>query len=1129
MKTAQRSKPKILSTNQFPVVGIGASAGGLDAFKRLLKAIPEDSGMAYILVQHLDPAHESILAELLQRVTKIPVQEITNNVHVVPDHIYIIPSNKLLTATDGVLQLSARLPKTQRNLPIDVLFYSLAEVHQNHAIGVVLSGTATDGTLGLKAIKEQGGITFAQDQQSAAYAGMPQSAIDAGVVDFILPPEKIPGQLLLLSGGVKVSPPAAEEDGEQIEENAYKQIISLIRISAGVDFTYYKQATIRRRIDRRMALCMKKNIDEYISYLKESKNEQTILYQDLLIPVTQFFRDPKMFDALSEKIFPALLKDREGNNPIRLWVAGCSTGEEAYSMVMCFQEFLTEKPTNLKLQVFATDISEMAITKARSGLYRVNEIGGLPPGYLERYFTKVDGKFRLTKFVRDSCIFAHHNYIKDPPFANIDLISCRNSLIYLEPFLQKRALTTFHYSLNEKGVLILGKSETVGQGSEFFSVLDKTSKFYSRKSTKGNFLHMLVGRDNEVTGKENKRVVSVDINKDDYQKSGDDLLLSKYVPPAVIINEEMDIVQFRGATGMWLEQSHGKPNSNLLKMARESISFELRSLFHKTKKAKEPQIKENIPLEYDGKGRLVTIEIVPLENTVESYFLVLFKDTTSPIDLAEDPEKGGAYPDKLKVKFTKEIVRNKQLQKELAQTREDMRSVTEDQEAVNEELQSANEELLSGSEELQSLNEELETSKEEVQTSNEELIIVNQELFDRNEQLNLARLYAESIVSTIREPLLILNRELKVKSANQAFYNKFQVKEKETEGKFLFELGSRQWAIPDLKRLLEEVLPNKINIVDFEVATSFPILGNRIMLLNATPIVRDRSEDLAILIAIEDITEKREKDKIEKVMGAELEKKIFDRTFQLHEASTELRLSHENLDQFTYVASHDLQEPLRKIRTFSNILHDKYYSDLSTPVKGLVSKIRVSSERMSILIKELLNFSKVLHGADVFEQVDLDKILNDVISDLDLIIAEKKVVIEREPLPIIDAVPFQINQLFYNLIENSIKFSKSRETPVIRITSKILNLDEAAKHVNINPKLSYCEISIKDNGIGFNQKMDGDIFLLFTRLHSPGKYLGTGIGLALCKKIVSNHHGEISAKSKENEGALFKIIIPLAR
>ena len=1129
MKLAQKDKRKILSTNKFPVVGVGASAGGLDAFKRLLKAIPEDSGMAYILVQHLDPAHESVLADLLQRVTKIPVQEITNNVHVAPDHIYIIPSNKLLTATDGVLQLSERLPKSQRNLPIDVLFRSLAEVHQKHAIGVVLSGTASDGTLGLKAIKEHGGVTFAQDQQSAAYEGMPQSAIDAGVVDYILSPEQIPQQLLSLNGGIKASPLQNEQDNAGIQENAYKQIISLIRVSSGVDFTYYKRATIRRRIDRRVALCMKKSIEDYISYLKDSKTERDTLYQDLLIPVTQFFRDPKMFDSLREKIFPALIKDREGSSPIRLWIAGCSTGEEAYSMIISFQEFMAGKASNIKLQAFATDISEMAIAKARSGLYAASEINGLPPGYLEKYFTKVDGKYRVNKSVRDVCIFAHHNYIKDPPFARIDAISCRNSLIYLEPFLQKRALTTFHYSLNEKGVLILGKSETVGQGSELFNVLDKSSKFYTRKSTKGNFLHVLMGRGDEIDGKAIKRVVGVEVNKDDYQKSGDELLLAKYVPPGVIINEEMDIVQFRGATGMWLEQSHGKPNSNLLKMARESISFELRSLFHKAKKVQGSQIKENIPLQYAGRDRLVTIEIVPLPNTIEHYFLVLFRDVTLPAEATGGLKKGSGHPDKVDLRLDREMARAQQLQKELAQTREDMRSVTEDQEAVNEELQSANEELLSGSEELQSLNEELETSKEEVQTSNEELIIVNQELFDRNEQLNLARLYAESIVSTIREPLIILNKELKVKSANKAFYTKFLVKEEDTERKSLFELGNRQWAIPELKKMLESVLPEKRTVVDFEVAAAFPMLGNRIILLNAIPIVRDQSEELSILIALEDVTEERKKAEAEKIIGAEMEKKVLERTFELHEVSTELRLSHEQLDQFTYVASHDLQEPLRKIKALSNLLHDKYYNDLPAPAKGLVSKIRVSSERMATLIKELLNFSKVLHDDEVFEQVDLDKILTEVLNDLAEVIAEKKVVIQREPLPVIDAVPFQINQLFYNLIGNSIKFAKNRVAPVITISSKILKLAEAAKYANIDPGLSYCEISIRDNGIGFKQKKDGEIFLLHNRQNGNGKHPEAGIGLALCKKIVDNHRGEISARSKENEGALFKIVLPLAR
>lgn len=1130
MTKSNKDKTKILSPNLFPVVGIGASAGGLDAFKRLLKAIPEDSGMAYILVQHLDPAHESILADLLQRVTKIPVQEITNNVQVMPDHIYIIPSNKLLTATDGVLQLSARLPKNQRNLPIDVLFSSLAEVHQSHAIGVVLSGTATDGTLGLKAIKDQGGITFAQEQQSAAYDGMPQSAIDAGVVDFILPPEQIPQQLLLLNDTFKATPITGEGNAELIQEEGFKQILSLVRMRKGVDFTYYKQTTIRRRISRRIALCMKGSIAEYLVFLKENKEEQDILYQDLLIPVTQFFRDPKIFDNLSEKIFPALLKDREGNEPIRIWIAGCSTGEEAYSIVMCFQDYIADKASNVKIQLFATDISEIAITKARGGIYANNEINGLSTEQLKQFFTRADGKFRLNKSVRDVCVFAYHNYLKDPPFAKIDLISCRNSLIYLEPFLQKKALTTFHYSLKEKGFLILGKSETAGQATELFNTFDKVNKFYTRKSVKGNFLHVLADRNNEIVKGDDNRTLRNDSSKDDYQKSGDDILLTKYVPPGVIVNEEMEIVQFRGATGMWLEPSPGKPTSNLLKMAREGLSFELRSVLHKVKKQKEALIKENIPLQFAGKEHLVTIEIIPLPNTIERYFMVLFKDSTLPADTSESHKKDQNGKSVVDFRLNNALLRIKQLQKELAQAREDMRSVTEDQEAANEELQSANEELLSGSEELQSLNEELETSKEEVQTSNEELIIVNQELFDRNEQLNLSRLYAESIVTTIREPLVILNKELKVRSANRAFFNKFQVKEEETEGKLLLELWNKQWNIPGLKKMLEKVLPQKINIVDFEVEANFPGLGQRMMLLNASRIIRDHSEEQSILVAIEDVTEKRKKDKEEKILSAELEKKVLDRTFSLHEAITELQLSNDNLAQFAYIASHDLQEPLRKIRTFSTMLQDKYLNDLPDPVKGLVSKINTSAERMSTLIKELLNFSKALHNVDVvFEETDLDKILSKVINDFDLLIAEKKAIISREPLPIIDAIPYQMNQLFYNLLSNAIKFSKNGTAPKITITSKIIKVEEAAKYANLNPKYSYCEIGVKDNGIGFKQQSEEQIFLLFHRLHSQEKYTGTGIGLALCKRIVTNHHGEILAISKENEGALFKIILPLTR
>jgi two-component system CheB/CheR fusion protein len=1117
---------KIRSTNLFPVVGIGASAGGLDAFKRLLKAIPEDSGMAYILVQHLDPAHESILADLLQRVTKIPVQEITDNMAVVPDHIYIIPANKLLTATDGILQLSPR-PKNQKNMAIDLFFTSLAEVHQRHAIGVVLSGTATDGTLGLKAIKERGGITFAQDQQSAAYDGMPQSAIDAAVVDYILPPEKIPQQLLALNNLFQGNSIQEEENISAIQENGFKQILTLLRMRRGVDFTYYKQATIRRRITRRIALNMKENITEYLTYLQESKEEQDVLYQDLLIPVTQFFRDPKVFSTLTETVFPLLLKDRQTSEPLRIWIAGCSTGEEAYSIVMCLQEYLGAKANNTKIQVFATDISDVAIAKARSGIYKKSEVSSLSPARLLQFFTKRDNKFLLNKSIRDTCVFAYHNYLKDPPFAKIDLISCRNSLIYVEPILQKKVLTTFHYALKEKGFLILGKSETTAQAAELYNTFDKNNKIYTRKPVRGDISHVMNSPKNDFFKGPNYGFVKSENNKDDFQKNADEVLLARFAPPGVVVNNEMDIVQFRGATGMWLEPSPGKPDLNVLKMAREGLAFELRNALHKVRTSKKPLVKEDIPIQFMGREHLTTIEVIPLLNTSEPHFLILFRDTSLPFDMAEEQAKA-ALEHPLS-KQSKERVRIQNLQKELAQARKDMRSITEDQQASNEELQSANEELLSGSEELQSLNEELETSKEEIQTSNEELTIVNQELYDRNEQLNLSRLYAESIVTTIREPLLVLTNNLHVKTANRSFYTKFQTTPEGTEGILLYELGNRQWNIPRLRRLLEKILPEKTTITDFEVTHNFPSLGERIMHLNATRIFRDNSEEQLILLAIEDITEKRKLEKGLEVFAAELEKQVRDRTFSLHEANADLLNSNENLEQFAYIASHDLQEPLRKIKTFASTLQDRYNKDLPEPAKGLLTKITISAERMSTLIKEVLNFSRILHGDAPFEKVALNDIINDITNDLDLLIAEKNAVINCSTLPVMEIIPLQISQLFYNLISNSLKFSKKDLAPIINITSRTLKPKELEQYKSINPQLTYCEISFKDNGIGFPAQFSDQIFLIFHRLNSRDQFPGTGIGLALCKKIVINHQGEIIAKSIEKEGAIFQIILPLTQ
>lgn len=1116
----------VRSENLFPVVGIGASAGGLETFKKLLKAIPENSGMAFILVQHLAPSHESILPELLQKVTNLPVLVITDNIRVEPDHIYIIPSNKLLMATDGVLRLKAR-PKSQKNMPIDIFFSSLAEVHQSHAIGVVLSGTGSDGTLGLKAIKDHGGITFAQEQASAAYDAMPQSAIDAEVVDFILSPEEIPGQLLVMVNAFESDSTVEKASKKQEQEDGLKQILTLLRKTRGVDFTYYKQNTIERRISRRIALSMKGTMRDYLAFFKENKAEQDILYQDLLIPVTQFFRDPKVYEDIIASVFPVFLKNRLGNEPFRFWIPGCSTGEEAYSMVICLQEFLAEKSPEIKVQVFATDISEIAITKARTGIYKKKEMNGLTAAQVQEYFVPSNGGFQITKSIRDKCVFAYHNYLKDPPFANLDLVSCRNSLIYMEPFLQKKALTTFHYALKQTGFLVLGKSESVAQVMDLYSVFNKNSKIYTRKAVRGKFMHMESERKNDKFKSSIFGPGQNEIIRDDFQKNADEILLSKYAPSGVVVDGEFEIVQYRGATGNWLEPSPGKPNQQVLKMAREGLAFELRNALHKAKDRNETSIKEDIPIVVMGVEQLVTIEVIPLARFPEPHYLILFKNTTQIPRKIPDATEKNPNTDLSDSRHKTDNLQIQELRKELVRAREDMRSVTEEQEAANEELQSANEELLSGSEELQSLNEELEASKEETQTSNEELIIVNQELYDKNEQLNLSRLYSESIVTTIREALIILTKNLVIRTANKSFYTFFQTSEEETEGKLLFELGDRQWDIPELREMLDKILTGRTSIVDFEVTTNFSRIGERTMLLNASQIFRDSSEEELILLAIEDITEKRRTDKALKLFSEELEMQVLERTSSLNDANLDLLHSNKNLEQFAYVASHDLQEPLRKIRIYSTLLKEKYHKDISAGAEELIAKITSSSERMSNLIKELLDFSIILHGEANFVKTDMNDILKKNIDDFELLIADKKAIITHDQLPVMEAIPLQINQLFYNLIGNSLKFSRIDSIPVISITSKILNGGEIEQYPNLNKQLTYCEINFRDNGIGFDQQYADQIFLIFKRLHGREKFSGTGIGLALCKTIVINHHGEINGFSTKNEGALFRIILPL--
>lgn len=1086
-------KPEKTEQN-FPVVGIGASAGGLDAFKKVLKSIPEDSGMAYVIVQHLSPDHPSNLTEILSQSTTIPVHEIINDINLAPNHIYIIPENNNLIAEDGLLKLYTRTRNDRNNNIIDTFFESLANVHKSFAIGVILSGTAFDGTNGFKKIKESGGTTIAQDSDSAAFKGMPQNAIDADVVDYILAPELIAPQLLQIQKNYTTNHAFSDEEHiPKNEEEILYQILNLVFLRTGNDFSHYKQPTIRRRIARRMVIVRRESFEDYFNFIRNDKAEQDLLFNDFLIPVTYFFRDSKFFESLPHIVFPSLIQNTV-NNTLRIWIAGCATGEEAYSIAISLHEYLSDKNNkDIKVQIFASDISEKCITKARTAIYSAQDVQHVSAARLQNYFTKRDGHYHINKAVRDMCIFAVHNFIKDPPFARIDLVSCRNVLIYFDPFLQNKVLSSFHYSLKEKGILFLGKSETTTNAQNLFEPIGKNEKIYVRKFAAGRYVPEAfkpanINAREKVNLKDKKNTPETD-----FRKIASDLLFLKYTPASVIINEHLEIVHFHGDTSFFLLPSPGKPNFNVLKMAREGISFELRNAILKVKKDHKNVAKDNIVVK--DQPYLASFEVVVIPNDDEHILVLFYKKPLPEFDPAKANSKGS---DKQRII---------ELENELSQLREDIKRVTEEQQTAFEELQTTNEELLSSSEELQAMNEELETSTEELQSNNEELMCVNDELMDRQDQLTSMRNYSESVFKTIREPLVIIDRDFFVKSANPSFYKYFQTTEKETEGHSFFEIGDCQWDIPDFKELIFKMVGEKTEIEDFKVETMCKGIGKKIMMVNARRVLNAKPAGM-ILLAIEDMTDL--------IAANEL----------LTIKNSELQTYNEQLETFSSAASHDLQEPLRKIHMFCKRIIDNE-QNLSESSRHNLERMLFAVTNMSQLIADLIDYSRINFIEKEYKKTDLNILLKKIIADLKDTILETGAIITISPLPQLNIIPHQIQQLFTNLILNSIKYTKEGVTPDIKIETKQPSTEEILE-IGGNKDINYVKILVRDNGIGFSQEFESKIFDPFYRLHNHDQYQGSGLGLTLSKKIVLNHNGYITVRSKVNEGTTFFIYLPLS-
>ena len=1207
----------------FPVVGIGASAGGFTATQKLLGALPCDTGMAFVLVQHLSPRYHSSLAELLDKATAMPVRAIENDMPMEPDTVYVIPPGQTLFLEGRTLKLAPRDSSPGLSLTIDKFFLSLAANLQESAIGVVLSGTGSDGTQGIKAIKSEGGITFAQLESSAEFPEMPRHAIEAGKVDFVLTPEAIGQEITrlsrhpLLQAQLMAQGTLPGPSDTEVIERILLQLKAL-----GADFIHYKRSTISRRILRRMAINKLTELTDYADFLQQHPEEAAALREDMLIKVTSFFRDPLVFDALKASVYPAIVQGKEEDSAVRVWVPGCASGQEAYSIVMSLLEFFEEQGKSAPIQVFGTDISDQAIDKARRGIFTTAEVAELSPARLRTFFTKVNDGYQVTKPVRDLCIFAQQDFTQDPPFSRLDLISCRNVLIYFGTSLQKKVLPIFHYALRPGGFLLLGASESIGSFEALFAAADKKNRIFSKKggspptAPESQTAPSLAGpkRPPQLTH------AGPPAKPPDLKAATDRILLRKYNPAAVVIDQEMTILHFRGDTGPYLQPLPGKASLNLLKMAHDDLRLELRTLIHRAQKEQVPQRRDGLRVGHHDGFQHIDLEVTPFVHDGEApLYLVQFEPALLPSASGEGVE---SRHDIEGVDPQKELL---QLRQDLYLTRDYMQTLVEEREEALEDIKTANQEILSSNEELQSINEEMETAKEELESSNEELTTVNIELQSRNEELaqahsdlhnlllsaqipfiivetdlrirlvgphtektlhvapsdigrlitefqrhfplpelaeplgeviatgqifekevtdpsgawNLLRIYpykaadntrqgavitlfdidrlkksqeeiatahkhALRIVDTIKDPLLVLDPELRVRTANPGFYEKFQVSPQQTEGRCVYELGVGQWNNPELRRLLEEILPKSTQMDNFLVNFYFPHLGQRSMLLSAHKMRSREAERESILLAFQDVTER-----------LHLEE-------DLRRAKCEAEKASRVKSEFLANMSHEIRTPLTVI--LSALQHINK-TGLDPESARCLKMADTASEALMTLLDDILDFSRIEAEKLSLEQAPFE--LHDCVSTaIDSLRLKAQTKGLDLTLDIASAVPKRVigdqtrlRQVLINLVSNAIKFTEKGNVAVCVAPAAELT----------GSGLPQLRFSVRDTGIGISPESAEHVFERFTQADSSStrKYGGTGLGLAICKAIVERMGGKIEVESAVGQGSTFSFTISL--
>jgi two-component system CheB/CheR fusion protein len=961
------------------IAAIGSSAGGLEATEQFFRHLPADTGLAFILVPHLGSEHKGLLLELLQHYTEMKVVQAEDGTQVQPNGVYVIPPGKNMSILHGTLQI-LDIPAVNRiRMPIDFFFRHLADDQHEKAIGIILSGMGTDGSLGLKAIKENLGLAIAQEVRSAKFDAMPRSAVETGFIDYVLPPDEIPAKLVEYVRRSGQSP----RQGAVLENktsNALQKVCALLRAHTGNDFSCYKMNSVMRRIERRISVHQIEDITSYVRYLQDNPQELDLLFKELLIGVTSFFRDPQVFDALQKIAIPPLLREKARNDVFRAWVPGCSTGEEAYSLAIVLHECLESMNMNqhVKIQIFATDIDEAAIDKARRGSFPANIAADVSPQRLDRYFSEEGTGYQITSSIREMVVFAPQNLLTDPPFTRIDLLVCRNLLIYLTPETQQKLLPLFHYAVVPHGLLLLGSSETIGEYADLFEVVDATSKIYRRKAVTA-----VTGRvaiPSSPVGLRTPRAENVKPRGvTSLPELAQQLMVEHFAPPAVLITEKGDILFINGRTGKYLELPAGKANMNLFAMAREGLRLELGNAIYQAIAQQVEVIVKDVSVKTNGSYQSIDLIVRPVSKSEgpDGLLIVVFKDVESPrvpVRRRHSTKEAGG----------EQSGRMTELERELKATKEHLQSIIEQMDSSQEALQAANEELESTNEEIQSTNEELMTSREEMQSLNEELLTVNAELrtmndelkhayddmksvlngtgiatifldgnltikrftpsitqivnliqgdigrpiadialnlrcedmttdvtallktpvfsevtvqtkdgqwylmrvipyrttptliegavitftnvtqlkklertlLEREELLKQSRDFATNIIATLREPFLVLDADIRIVTANQAFYDRFHTEPAETENQLLYSQGNGQWDIPELRRLIEEVLPKQTQFQDLRIEHDFPTIGHKIFALNARQLHgnQDSHSPPMILLAIEDVT-----------------------------------------------------------------------------------------------------------------------------------------------------------------------------------------------------------------------------------------------------------------------------------